>query len=165
MAVVKVPPGKLGVLIKSRTSRNPAAIMKGLEAAANRGRGVLTEAMPVYKGHLKNAWDVLKPGPREVALYNDAPYAGIIERGARPHSVSPEGFAAIREWVRIKIGGSDAEIDSITHAIVWKFRQVGRRGDFPVRKSMKVLRAIAAKEVVKALHAHNSAPYGSGGHP
>jgi hypothetical protein len=32
-------------------------------------------------------------------VVGDAPHTGIIERGARPHSVSAEGRARIREWV------------------------------------------------------------------
>lgn len=40
-------------------------------------------------------------------VINDAPHAGIIELGARPHPVSKEGVLAIAAWVRRKLHPKD----------------------------------------------------------
>jgi hypothetical protein len=50
----------------------------------------------------KNAWQVRKQGGKgftRVSLQNTAPYSGVLERGARPHPVSAEGWLSIFRWV------------------------------------------------------------------
>lgn len=56
----------------------------------------VARATPVDLGEMKNAWTV-REGPGEVAaeLRNDAPHAGIVELGARPHWPP---FEPIFEW-------------------------------------------------------------------
>lgn len=84
------------------------AIARGARAGAERGRAFIAKRTPTDLGQLKASWKVV-PGPTVVPasgtltltqLQNVAPQAGIVELGARPHAVNPEGWAAIYEWVR-----------------------------------------------------------------
>ena len=83
------------------------ALAVGAERGAERGRSFIVRQTPVDQGQLKASWRVLprlsaavKAGSQVLAeLMNDAPHAGIVERGARRHSVSPEGWMAIYDWV------------------------------------------------------------------
>ncbi len=89
-------------------ARVRAAIARGARAGAERGRAFIAKRTPTDLGQLKASWKVI-PGPTVVPpsgtltltqLQNTAPHAGVVEMGARPHAVNPEGWAAIYEWVR-----------------------------------------------------------------
>jgi hypothetical protein len=92
--VVKVTPGRLGAFLKANALRQHKAFEQGVKTAKLRGVALLKQRTPVDTGVMKSAWASTKFG-----IENDAPYAGIIERGARPHKVSREGREAIRKWV------------------------------------------------------------------
>lgn len=96
-------------------------------------------------------------------LLNDAPHAGVVESGARPHKVSPEGWWSIYEWVErhfpdaadegggLDAYGNDPGFSRITWAIV---RKIGREGQKPthfVRDKMPVFMQIAHKEISHAI--------------
>jgi hypothetical protein len=59
---------------------------------------------PVDRGRLKNGWVILSR-LGIVDMVNNAPYAGVIERGARPFKISPEGLEALTGWVKRKLIG------------------------------------------------------------
>jgi hypothetical protein len=93
----------------SKISRDLAKIEKSIKAAGQRAahkaahgaKALLVQRSPKDLGQLKASWRVGsgKGGSEGVELFNDAPHAGIVEHGARPHPVSAEGRLAIREWV------------------------------------------------------------------
>lgn len=102
MATITVDAGKLGAVIKADCKRLPDVMRQALYAAAQRGRSHLVSVSPVDRGVLKNAWRIATIfGGFEVI--NDAPYAGVIERGARPHTISEEGMESLTAWVYRKI--------------------------------------------------------------
>lgn len=92
--VVRIKPGNLGAFIKANAVRQHKAFEHGVKVAKQRGVALLKQRTPVDTGVMKNAWAATKHG-----IENSAPYAGIIERGARPHTVNREGVEAIRDWV------------------------------------------------------------------
>ena len=92
--VVRITPGRLGAFIKANAMKQHAAFERGVKIAKQRGVALLKRRTPVDTGMMKNAWAATKFG-----IENSAPYAGIIERGARPHKVNREGVEAIRDWV------------------------------------------------------------------
>lgn len=101
---IKVPPGQLGVFLKRQAKKFGDNVERGVRLGAERGRKLLRDKTPVYDGLMRAAWKVSAiPQGKGTLLSNDAPYAGVIEGGARPHGVSPEGKALIREWVRKKL--------------------------------------------------------------
>lgn len=82
-----------------------AAARRGARIAAKRGKSHLMHATPVDNGDMKSAWKVVnRPGGAGLSemsvIENTAPYAGVVERGARPHAVSEAGQLAIYEWVK-----------------------------------------------------------------
>lgn len=103
MPTVRINPDQVGAVIRASTKSYPKAISQGSGLAALRAMGVLKRITPVDRGMMKNAWQLhsrwLAQGLVEYMVQNSAPYAGIIERGARPHPVSAEGWMAIFRWV------------------------------------------------------------------
>ena len=182
-AVVKIPPGKLGAFISSKAREQRKAIGVGLRVAAERARARLVEIMPVDLGHLKNAWRVFRTtsgGFAEMDGYiveNDAPHAGVIESGARPHAVGREGIEAIRAWARRNVhlvveergtkrtpkGTSrpltkrEAEgelawlLDGVVWAIVARIKKEGFKGKHLVRNALPELARMAGEEIDIAL--------------
>jgi hypothetical protein len=87
------------------------AIRKGTNRGAERARAMIVRRGPRDQGQLRASWHVKKGSERrpmarwlrakdaELAeLRNDAPHAGIVELGARPHRVSQEGIQSIARW-------------------------------------------------------------------
>ena len=66
--------------------------------SANETLRQVVKAGPVDRGEYKAGWTVREVSG-EVQLANDAPYAGVIELGARPFRPP---FAPIYEWVKRK---------------------------------------------------------------
>jgi hypothetical protein len=157
------------------------AIAVGALAGAHRGRALMVRKTPTDQGQLRASWKVT-PGVHEFAgitadlatLINDAPHIAMVELGARPHKVNPEGWAAIYEWVRRhfrggKLGGKgrmrprgkgavvgpfkgdDPEISAITNAIVWKIRKHGQKATLFVRNSVDELKALMATELQREI--------------
>lgn len=172
MATIRIPPGKLGALLETHARKLPEATRAGLSRAAEQARTTeLARKLPVYRGVLQNAWEVRTEatGSTAALVTNTAPYAGIVERGARPHWTSKEGRDALREWVRLKIfrpgrrrrpvsrrdtgpgGLYEREIESIVWAIVNAWAKRGRAGGFQVRDALPRLGQEATEEVIEQL--------------
>jgi hypothetical protein len=108
-------------------------------------------------GQFKNSWRVLAniAGNVLAQIENDAPHAGIVELGARPHKVSAEGVQAIKEWVIAKIGTYDTkEVDSIAWGIMRNLEMYGQKGTFLVQKNLERFAKWTDKEVSRTLQAN-----------
>lgn len=184
MARYVIKPDKVPQEMRNRDAATRVAVQIGCFRAAVRAQGILKrDSMRAAhdRGTFANAWQVVPPSVttfargkligrrRVVRVENKAPYAGIIELGARPHGVSLEGRLAIREWVRRNIrvavwskagrsGGQvqtgtrmrskkDPELDRITQAIVWKIQREGQPPHYIVSKRMYEFIAQLAKMV------------------
>lgn len=102
-----IRPDQLAAALRGEAKGVLQSIRRGAKLAAHRGRAHLiaeTDRKGVTdRGQYKNSFRVLPgTGTTMATLINDAPYAGIIELGARPHPVSQEGLQAIAEWVKRK---------------------------------------------------------------
>ncbi len=127
---------------------------------------------------LKASWHVVRVvgtsrlgnrGGLLAELINDAPHAGIIEHGARPHGVSREGWDAIYEWVRRHFGftvmgarsqkmrgvmgetGEDPVLSEITWGIVKKLKREGQKPTYFIRNSLDECQELAAEEIERAI--------------
>jgi hypothetical protein len=181
-SVIPIDIDQLEAAIASGEERMRRAIASGALAGAHRGRAIIVKKTPVDLGQLKASWRV-KPGATEFAgpettlaeLVNDAPTLAIVELGARPHKVSPEGWLAIYEWVRrhyrggelggrgrmrkqLRTGddkrpfhGPDPVISNITSAIVWRIRKRGQKPTFFIKNSLDDLRRVMAYELDRAM--------------
>jgi len=171
---VKVSPEQLEQILRKHGLLIPHAIRQGMLTAAFRGQAYLTKKSPVDRGELKNAWDVRKTDDGAL-LMNDAPHAGIVEAGARPHEVNAEGVEAIYQWVKRKgllgpapqrvrggrystageYGEAMAERDQQTWEVVWaiihKLKKEGQKPTWFVRDSLDTLRIFAMDEVCHQL--------------
>lgn len=179
MADIEVTPGRLGAALRSLEARLRQGVNDGLRLAAARGRTHLVRRTPVDTGQVKNAWKVTG-GLGAWEVENDAPHAGIVERGARPHTVSQEGIAAIEQWVlrhfkagirsvarqRKKYGAratygpkSKRRVRSLEQQyaheiavkIANKIRREGQKPTFFVRDSLPALREYVGAEVKRML--------------
>jgi hypothetical protein len=185
VARFEIKPDQVPKEMRNREAATRVAIQIGCFRAAVRAQSQLkvrSRKLANDRGVFANAWTIQPPAVRTVSkpqryythdivrVENLAPYAGIIELGARPHGVSAEGRANIREWVRRNIrvttwskpgrsGGSvatgtrmrrkkDPELDKITQAIVWKIQRYGQAPKYVVggifdKLHMQATRAIA----------------------
>jgi hypothetical protein len=111
----KLTPGQVAGAVKRSAVLVRDAIRIGAIRGAERGRSFIVTRTPADQGQLRASWKVrqgiataIQRGTAMLAeLINDAPHAGIVERGARPHTVSPEGWMAIYDWVirhRVELG-------------------------------------------------------------
>jgi hypothetical protein len=107
MATVLINIKELPTQLVRDEARLREAIARGARAGAERGRTYMSKRTPIDLGQLRAGWKVKggSPAPEQggatlATLDNDAPHVGIVELGARPHTMSPAGWAAIYEWVR-----------------------------------------------------------------
>jgi hypothetical protein len=158
---ISMTPRQLASVLKSQEKSLPRAVTKGLRSGARRGHAHMPSKTPVDQGQLHNSWQV-RSGDRDARgrflstggvprLFNDAPHAGIVEQGARPHRVSPEGIEALTEWARRKLGVDPVEAKRIAMAIAWRIRQRGQAPTFFVRAEIPTLLKFAEDELDREL--------------
>lgn len=200
MATIRLKASQVGRELRARDRKVRRAVNRGVREAAHAGRYTLVratnEADLVYRGQFKNSWQVRRArrrhGFQDWHLENDAPHAGIIERGARPHPVSPEGRAAIMEWVARKVlgmrmskqmrafvesGGTAKpwrrsptrrtreklqQLQAITWGIVRKLNREGQEGRFIVRDNLGNLHEILLRMVERRIVAQAAGQAGRG---
>lgn len=184
MAIIKITANQLPKELRARVEKTPIVLQRGIVTAAHRGRTYMVRKTPRDRGQLRNAWRVrFRRGGKYVGcnLVNDAPYAGVVEHGARPHAVSREGWESIYEWVRrkglvteeflgwekagrgggrvqvrktrkIKAGGfDDPDISAITWGIVKKLQRVGQAPTYFVKLSLPRLSKLMRLEVARII--------------
>jgi hypothetical protein len=167
--------GSLPEELARRAKAHREAVMLGVRNAARRTRAHLVRRTPKDQGLAKQAWrdtanaTLLHPGV-VAEVFNDAPYIGILEEGARPHAVSEEGQRAILEWVRRHYANfvgrdrarfvkrrfanyAEIEIKEIAEAIVWKLRTQGQEPTYFVRDSLPEITRFTATEIDRAVRA------------
>lgn len=106
MAVITIKPSQLGAALKREGERHVLAVRRATHAAAMKFKARLilatNEAGISDRGVYRNSF-VVEKTPRGAVVRNDAPYAGIIELGARPHKVGREVIELLAAWARRKI--------------------------------------------------------------
>ena len=172
--------------LKAREKASRAALVRGITYGARRGQRILMRSTPVDTGQAKAGWKVGaggrigSRGGIAAVLTNDAPHVGIIEKGARPHKVSPEGWLAIYRWVvrhRKEFGFTSAsgrarkpkkagrtvhpmlpdvkDLDPRLATITWHIvRKIGREGQKPtyfVRGALPNLSKAMRLEIMREL--------------
>lgn len=95
---------QLGARLRSDANGAPDAVFRAMVSAAQRGKAFIVGKSPVDRGILRNAWKVVKLSSQKVVeLTNDQPYAGVMERGARPFKISNDGIWALKAWAMRKL--------------------------------------------------------------
>lgn len=166
---IRITPKELPAELRARVRGGPVLVRKATYLAAVRGQAYMKSVTKVDRGQLKNAWKA-KRVDNGAVLENSAPYAGVIELGARPHPVGVYVWSLIREWVRRNItyqvkaksgknkgklvtkrhSKDDEMLDEITWGIVGKIRREGQEPTYFVRNSMPKLQSFFG-EIVEDL--------------
>jgi len=146
-----ITPDQLPAILRGHARRLPRAVHDGLVMAAQRGRALLVSKSPVDTGVYKNAWRVRHHVGGGAELYNDAPHAGIIEAGARPHGVNAAGIAAITAWAMRKLGLGEKEARGVAFAVAAKLKKTGQKGLWIVRDNIPELLKYAQQEVARSV--------------
>ena len=157
--------------------RQVKAAIRGLQAGAMHGKAVVKDKSPVgVTGLMKKPWKNQNL-PDGAILYNDAPYAGVVEQGSRPFWISPAGMEELIHWVwhmrgklnmgagrglALKSGKNSSRavkggnamfmaVLRVARAIAFHFAQYGIKPQFPLKNSLPELGAIAVRETESAI--------------
>lgn len=159
--VTRIRADQLPRALRAEGERIARGIPKACRAAAQRFKARLvarTDELGITDtGMYKNGWRV-SAGEGETAaqVYNDAPYAGVIELGARPHPVSAEGREAIARWAMRKLGLGETEAKSAAFLIARKLQAEGQKGHFVVRDLIPEARRYFAEELSRVLSSRSA---------
>ena len=174
MAVFKIQPEQVGAAFTNADEELRERVTRGLQLGALRAIPLVVKATPADRGQARAAWDVLLL-PNGANLFNDAPYAGILEAGSRPHRPP---LIPILRWVVRKFGlNLEALGETRSSAktrrsrksfqdlseVPWRtyrfalavVETIERRGTKPhwmIRRNLKRMTAIARTETLKQLH-------------
>lgn len=155
---ITVSPKDLPAELRRRTGMTREAVARGIRSGARRAKALMVLKTPKDTGHMKLAWrDNVSHGREsfeavQAEVFNDAPYAGIVEMGARPHTVNKFGRFAILEWVRRHMPGlSDKEQMRVRDAIVHKLATKGQAPTYFVRDSRPKIVEGTRAEVTRAI--------------
>lgn len=158
VGVIKIRPQDLPRGIMQRTDAVKKAILTGTVNGAMRGRAILVRETPVDQGQLRASWKVRQRilGNIIAELFNDAPHAGIVEAGARPHPVNRAGIFALTRWAWRNRGlfglRSLEEAQGVAFAVAKKIALRGQVGKFFVRKQMHRIETAMRREVERSLN-------------
>lgn len=186
-AVIDIDESRLPAALDKLERKIKLAVARGALAGAHRGRAVMVKRTPTDQGQLRAGWKVTTgtavsgvDGGTLATLTNGAPHIAVVELGARPHAMSPEGWQAIYDWVRRHyrggaLGGTgkmrpqprnsagqlssgagpfhgpDPVISQVTNAIVHKIAKVGQKPTLFVKNSLDELRKVMIEEIELAM--------------
>ena len=137
MARITLPLEMLEKDLTRRFKAIPRAIKDSVEQAAGDGRTILRKKTPKDTGSLERAWRV--KADKDVELVNEMPYAGVVERGAKPHGVDENAIASITDWAQRKIGLSEKEAQGLAFGLAKKIGEKGQEPTFFVKNSLDEL--------------------------
>lgn len=171
MPTIKIESKDLARVLRREGERVPRLLPMAAYAAAQRLRARIVDEIDRRKitdqGILKNSFRVVRQnrdgGGRflgsggSVAVRSDAPHAGIVELGARPHPVSPEGRMAIARWAARKLGLSDKEAERASWAIANRIRERGQAPTYVVRSCLADGVRYYGEEIVRMLNSRSAA--------
>lgn len=145
---IRVTPEELAADLQRRASKLPRGIKKGILSGIHRGRTLLTKRTPVDRGQMKASW---RAQPLTLELINDAPHAGIIEGGARPHKVNKAGRESLERWAMRQLQVDVKTAKAVAQGVINKLAREGQKGKFIVRDAMPELQAMVKIEVERLM--------------
>lgn len=148
MQSINVTPRQLATILREFEGTRPDRVQAVLLKAAWAGAEALASVAPVgVTGQFKTRIRAEKTG-RGSRIVLDAPYAGIIELGARPHTPP---LAPLYEWFMRKVGLSSSEAYKAARGLQQKIKRFGQAPTYFVRRRLSVLRRILAAEILAEL--------------
>lgn len=140
---IRVTPAQLASDLRKRTRTLPKEIQKGIVSGMHRGRTLLSRKTPVDVGQMKASWRI---NPHTLALVNNAPHAGIIEGGARPHKVNRAGREALERWAMRQLQVDEKTAKAVAQGVINKLAKEGQKGHFITRDSLPDLAKMVRAE-------------------
>lgn len=113
-----------------------------------------TSPEPVDRGNYKRTWYV-QDTAEGVTIFNNTPYASVIEAGRRKGSKMPP-INLIAEWVRRKGIGTKEEAKGIAFVIARSIARKGTPGKWILKKSQIILDPLVLEAL--ALSVKNRSP-------
>ena len=149
MPSVKIPLKGLAPLIEKLGKGAPAAIRRGLISS---GLAMVAEmqkrtadAEIFDRGTFRRSWKSA-PTERGVRVFNDAPYAGVIEGGRRPGARQPPSNV-MEQWAKRKLGLNDLDAKAAAFALARSIGKKGIKGKPILEQAIPALTKIAGDEV------------------
>lgn len=140
---IRMTPEEFEKDLKKRLKTLPKLADRAIQRGGLRGRAVVVRRTPVDTGQMKNAWTYNRSFKR---LQNDAPHAGIIEGGARPHKVNAAGREAITLWAMRQLGVEREQAEAIAWGVIRKLEKYGQKGRYITRDALPELRKAVISE-------------------
>ena len=109
----------------------------------------MAERSPVDTGLYASAWSVKKVSKNEIQFGNTAPYAEIIEHGAKPHKVP---LQPLIEWSarQLQVPADDPEARRMGFAVMKKIETEGIEPKYILENGLEeVIMPIIKKEIQK----------------
>lgn len=154
MTVVTLKPEQLGGALVREAKKAGRAVNLATIRAARRFQSHLREETDAKgitdRGILKNSWRAEKTQSGAV-VFSDAPYAGIIELGARPHKVGKRVRELLAAWAVRKLGLTPADAERAAFFIAKKIEDEGQAPKYLVRDALPMARAFYREEVTRLL--------------
>lgn len=149
MAVFRLDMRQFARDLERRVKEIPREVKRGVIAGAKEGRMVLKSENPKDTGKMREDWSVSsKEGKRiRVKLFNDTPYAGIVEVGARPHAMNAAGIESVKNWAIRKLGATPQEAERIAYSVSRKIQRQGQKPTYFVRENLEKIVEKTANEV------------------
>lgn len=145
--IFEVTARELAVKFREVEARRPKKLVIALRRAAAAGAEALAHVAPVgVTAQFKTKLRAIETTGGAI-LMDDAPYAGIIELGARPFTMGKRGVLAVYEWFLYKLRLSPQEAMSAAWAFRAKVAREGMRPTYFFRKRLGVLKRILGAEI------------------
>ena len=132
--------------------------LKYVRKAMRESKSYIKAKTPEVTSELKGSWHY-RVKMRGAVLFNDAPYAAVVELGARPHSVSMEGIENIKMWAMEKYGYSEKEATNVAFGYAKRLKKEGQKPTYFVENEKPELMRIFAKWSKKAWEERHNARY------
>ncbi len=151
--VVTMFASQVSLQIKKDVEGGRKTVRKAVHNTAEVARNILSRSAPVGWGELKASLRLQKQTSKtELAQVTaDAPYAGIIERGARPHPVSKDGRDLIARWAKKKFSVTDSEAKGIAFLVARKIAREPTKPRWWFRSKLGDFEQILHKEIARII--------------
>jgi len=150
MTSIKIDPKELAVVLRKEDTRLRKAVTQAANAAARRLKTFMVRETDrkgiTDRGIYKNSFVVNKN-----VVSNEAPHAGIVEMGTRPHHVGKEGREALKLWCMRKLDLSEKEAEAASWAIAHKIAAVGTEGRYVFRDALQKAIAFYREELTRII--------------
>lgn len=160
MAVIKIPLKDYAGYLQKLGPRLNQAVKRGVVSGAYRSVALLQQRSrsvdAVNTGAYLRAWKSSATSFGAV-VFNDRPYAGVIEQGRRPGATMPP-TRAIAQWAQRKLGLGAEEARAVSFAIARSIKEKGIDGRQVLEGATEDIRELAGEEIDREIKVELAKP-------